>query len=115
MRISDWSSDVCSSDLFQFHGVIKTRLKATTQAINAAMIDTIAACGDVSRNVVVAANPHLSRSHAAVHAQAAAVSAHMLPRTRAYYEIWLRSEEHTYELQFLMRHSSAALCLPKQK
>src|SRR3546814_11347238 len=63
------------------------------QAINAAMIDTIAACGDVSRNVVVAANAHLSSSHAAVHAQAVAVSSHMLPKTRAYYEIWLDDEQ----------------------
>src|SRR3546814_14394918 len=54
---------ITTRQAFQFHGVIKTRLKATMQAINAAMIDTIAACGDVSRHVVVAANPHLSRSH----------------------------------------------------
>lgn len=80
---------ITTRQAFQFHGVIKTELKATMQAINAALIDTIAACGDINRNVVVAANPQLSRSHAAVHAQAVAVSAHLLPKTRAYYEIWL--------------------------
>ena len=80
---------ITTRQAFQFHGVIKTRLKATMQAINAAMIDTIAACGDVNRNIVVAANPHLSHRHAEVHAQAMAVSAHLLPETRAYYEIWL--------------------------
>src|SRR3546814_11517395 len=84
---------ITTRQAFQFHGVIKTRLKATMQAINAAMIDTIAACGDVSRNVVVAANPHLSRSHPAVHAQAAAVSAPMPPRTRAYYQTWPTEEQ----------------------
>jgi sulfite reductase (NADPH) hemoprotein beta-component len=77
---------------FQFHGVIKTELKATMQAINAALVDTLAACGDVNRNVAVAANPHVSAAHAAVYAQAAALSEHLLPDTRAYYEIWLDEE-----------------------
>jgi len=78
-----------SRQAFQFHGVIKGRLKATMQAINAALIDTLAACGDVNRNVMVAANPLQSGVHAAVFAQAAALSEHLLPNTRAYYEIWL--------------------------
>lgn len=83
---------ITTRQAFQFHGVIKTELKATLQAINAALIDTLAACGDVNRNVAVAANPLQSRVHAAVYAQAAAVSAHLLPNTRAYYEIWLDEE-----------------------
>jgi sulfite reductase (NADPH) hemoprotein beta-component len=83
---------ITTRQAFQFHGVIKTELKATMQAINAALIDTLAACGDVNRNVAVAANPHLSAAHAAVHAQAAALSEHLLPNTRAYYEIWLDEE-----------------------
>ncbi|TWI01912.1 sulfite reductase (NADPH) beta subunit [Luteimonas cucumeris] len=83
---------ITTRQAFQFHGVIKTELKATLQAINAALINTIAACGDVNRNVVVAANPLQSRTHAAVHAQAVAVSTHLLPNTRAYYEIWLDEE-----------------------
>jgi len=83
---------ITTRQAFQFHGVIKTELKATLQAINAALIDTLAACGDVNRNVVVAANPLQSRLHAAVYAQAAAVSAHLLPGSRAYYEIWLDEE-----------------------
>ena len=72
--------------------MIKTELKPTMQAINAALIDTLAACGDVNRNVAVAANPLQSHAHAAVHAQAAALSEHLLPNTRAYYEIWLDEE-----------------------
>ncbi|MEG3192164.1 assimilatory sulfite reductase (NADPH) hemoprotein subunit [Lysobacter sp. D1-1-M9] len=80
---------ITTRQAFQFHGVIKTELKSTMQAINAALIDTLAACGDVNRNVAVAANPLLSRTHAGVYAQAAALSEHLLPSTRAYYEIWL--------------------------
>jgi len=76
----------------QFHGVIKRELKATMKAINAALIDTLAACGDVNRNVAVAANPQVSAAHSTVYAQAAALSEHLLPNTRAYYEIWLDEE-----------------------
>ncbi|MDR0183118.1 assimilatory sulfite reductase (NADPH) hemoprotein subunit [Lysobacter arvi] len=83
---------ITTRQAFQFHGVIKTELKSTMQAINAALIDTLAACGDVNRNVAVAANPLQSRAHAQVHAQAAALSEHLLPNTRAYYEIWLDEE-----------------------
>lgn len=83
---------ITTRQAFQFHGVIKTELKSTMQAINAALIDTLAACGDVNRNVAVAANPQLSASHAQVFAQAAALSEHLLPNTRAYYEIWLDEE-----------------------
>ncbi|MDR7133797.1 sulfite reductase (NADPH) hemoprotein beta-component [Lysobacter niastensis] len=83
---------ITTRQAFQFHGVIKTDLKPTMQAINAALIDTLAACGDVNRNVAVAANPLQSRAHAAVHSHAAALSEHLLPNTRAYYEIWLDEE-----------------------
>lgn len=78
---------------FQFHGVIKRELKTTLQAINATLIDTIAACGDVNRNVIVAANPMQSSAHAAVYAAARALSEFFKPKTRAYYEIWLDEEK----------------------
>jgi sulfite reductase (NADPH) hemoprotein beta-component len=84
---------ITTRQAFQFHGVIKGRLKPTMQAINAALIDTLAACGDVNRNVAVAANPWQSAVYAQIHAQAAALSEHLLPNTRAYYEIWLDEEK----------------------
>ena len=84
---------VTTRQAFQFHGVIKRDLKQTMQAINAAMIDTLAACGDVNRNIAVAANPYLSQVHIDVQAQAEAVSKHLLPNSRAYYEIWLDEEK----------------------
>ncbi|PNS09394.1 assimilatory sulfite reductase (NADPH) hemoprotein subunit [Solilutibacter silvestris] len=83
---------ITTRQAFQFHGIIKRELKATMQAINAAMIDTVAACGDVNRNIMAAANPHESAAHVFIHAQAAALSAHLRPNTRAYYEIWLDEE-----------------------
>ena len=78
---------------FQFHGVVKRDLKATMAAINATLIDTIAACGDVNRNVIASANPVESRVHAEVYGWATRISEHLRPRTRAYYEIWLGEEK----------------------
>ncbi|HPW13994.1 MAG TPA: assimilatory sulfite reductase (NADPH) hemoprotein subunit [Thermomonas sp.] len=83
---------ITTRQAFQFHGVVKGELKATMRAINAALIDTLAACGDVNRNVAVAANPLHPGVQAQVLAQAVAVSKHLLPNTRAYYELWLDEE-----------------------
>jgi sulfite reductase (NADPH) hemoprotein beta-component len=74
---------------FQIHGILKRDLKPTIAAINQTLVDTIAACGDVNRNVMASANPVESRLHARVHADAIALSEHLLPHTRAYHEIWL--------------------------
>ncbi|MBS0456698.1 MAG: NADPH-dependent assimilatory sulfite reductase hemoprotein subunit [Proteobacteria bacterium] len=80
---------ITTRQTIQFHGVQKHALKTTMQAIDASGIDTIAACGDVNRNIVVAANPASSGLHAQVHAQAAALAVRLLPRTRAWHETWL--------------------------
>jgi len=105
---------------FQFHGIIKTELKATMQAINASLIDTIAACGDVNRNVLASANPIESRAHAAVYDWAKKLSEHLLPRTHAYHEIWLDGEkvagteeaEPIYGPTYLPRKFKAAIAVP---
>src|SRR5688500_3968160 len=91
-RYAHHSLRITTRQAFQFHGVVKTELKATMQAINAALIDTLAACGDVNRNVMVAANPLQSAVHATAYAHAAQLSEHLLPNTRAYHEIWLDGE-----------------------
>jgi sulfite reductase (NADPH) hemoprotein beta-component len=78
---------------FQLHGVIKKDLKATMQGMQAALIDSIAACGDVNRNVMASANPVESQLHAEVHQWANKVSEHLLPKTRAYHEIWPNGEK----------------------
>ena len=84
---------VTTRQTFQFHGVVKRELKATMQAINAAALDTISACGDVNRNVLAASNPLLSRLHAQVHDWAQRLSREFLPTSRAYHEIWLDGEK----------------------
>jgi sulfite reductase (NADPH) hemoprotein beta-component len=106
---------------FQLHGVVKRELKPTLRAINAALIDTVAACGDVNRNLLVAANPLQSALHAAVYAQAARLSEHLKPRTRAYYEIWLDEtqvagsgdeDEPVYGPSYLPRKFKIAFAVP---
>src|SRR5580658_9589351 len=76
----------------QLHGVIKSNLKATMHAIDTAALSTIAACGDVNRNVMCNPNPHQSKAHHAAYDLAVAISDHLVPKTPAYREIWLDGE-----------------------
>ncbi len=78
---------------FQFHGIIKSNLKTAIQDINRACLDTIAACGDVNRNVMCNVNPFESHIHAEVQAVATAISHHLTPQTGAYHEIWLEGDK----------------------
>ncbi|KAL2362082.1 hypothetical protein RJZ56_005023 [Blastomyces dermatitidis] len=80
---------------FQFHGVVKGKLKPAMQAINQALMTTIAACGDVNRNVMCSSLPELSYYHKEVHAISKRISDHLLPATTAYHEIWLKDEKDT--------------------
>jgi sulfite reductase (NADPH) hemoprotein beta-component len=76
----------------QLHGIIKSNLKSTLKEIDTVLLNTIAACGDVNRNVMCNPNPFQSRAHAAAQDLAKAVSDHLLPQTPAYREIWLDGE-----------------------
>ena len=78
---------------FQLHGIIKSNLKRTMKDINKTAMDTIAACGDVNRNVMCNPNPFLSSVHADALQAAKDISTHLTPQTRAYHEIWLDGEK----------------------
>ena len=73
----------------QFHGVIKSNLRPAIQGIHAALLDTIAACGDVNRNVIASVVPQHPTVHAEITDMARAISEHLLPRTRAWHEVWI--------------------------
>lgn len=78
---------------FQMHGILKWNMKETMQEINQVLLDTIAACGDVNRNVMSNANPFQSELHAEVYEWSKKLSDDLLPKTRAYHEIWLDEEK----------------------
>jgi sulfite reductase (NADPH) hemoprotein beta-component len=78
---------------FQMHGILKWNMKKTIQGIHASLMDTIAACGDVNRNVMCNPNPYQSDIHLEVYEWAKKLSNDLLPRTRAYHEIWLDEEK----------------------
>ncbi|ANY68978.1 sulfite reductase subunit beta [Paenibacillus sp. BIHB 4019] len=78
---------------FQMHGVLKWNLKKTIRTINDKLMTTLAACGDVNRNVMSNPNPHLSEAHEQVNEWARRINNHLAPRTPAYHEIWLDGEK----------------------
>ena len=77
----------------QFHGVIKRNLKATISALNRQLITTLGACGDIERNVVTCPAPFPDRGKAQVQEYARKISDHLLPKTKAYHEIWLDGDK----------------------
>jgi sulfite reductase (NADPH) hemoprotein beta-component len=77
---------------FQFHWVLKEAVRPTIRGLHEVLLDTIAACGDDSRGVMATADPEDSGIHAEVAALAKQVSDHVIPKTRAYHEIWYGEE-----------------------
>jgi sulfite reductase (NADPH) hemoprotein beta-component len=84
---------ITTRQTIQLHGLIKSNLKAAMANIDAALLTTVAACGDVNRNVMCNPNPFQSKAHAAALETARSISDHLLPRTGAYREIWLDGEK----------------------
>jgi sulfite reductase (ferredoxin) len=89
-EIGNTTLRITSRQGLQLHGVLKRNLKRAIARINEIQLSTLAACGDVERNVMCCPAPHY---HDPVHAQmqemADRIAAHLCPRTRAYHEIWL--------------------------
>jgi len=77
---------------FQFHGVLKGNVKPLIQRMHQVLLDSIAACGDVNRNVMAPPNPERSAVLQEVYEHAKAWSQYALPKTHAYHEIWLDEE-----------------------
>src|SRR5918994_1023781 len=76
----------------QFHGVLRENVKATVAAVNHALLTTMAACGDVVRQVMASPAPIRDAAHARVIADARMLAASLMPKTRAYHEIFLDEE-----------------------
>ena len=97
-KFADEKTDYASIRLttrqtFQFHGVLKPNIKLMHQTLNSIGIDSIATAGDVNRNVLCTSNPVESELHQQAYQWAAKISEHLLPKSRAYAEIWLDQEK----------------------
>jgi sulfite reductase (NADPH) hemoprotein beta-component len=110
---------ITTRQTFQFHGVVKGNVKPLIQGAHQAMLDSIAACGDVNRNVMAPPNPERTPLLQQVYDHARAWSEFALPKTRAYHEIWLDEElvaggeaEPMYGPTYLPRKFKTGFALP---
>ncbi len=120
------AADVASPSLrittrqtFQFHGVLKGNVKALIKGMHKVLLDSIAACGDVNRNVMAPPNPERSAVLQEVYEHAKAWSEYALPKTHAYHEIYLDEElvaggeeEPMYGPTYLPRKFKTGFAIP---
>ncbi|MDP4263730.1 MAG: NADPH-dependent assimilatory sulfite reductase hemoprotein subunit [Bacteroidota bacterium] len=104
----------------QLHGILKSHIKPTIKAFNISHLDSIAACGDVNRNVLCSAHPAQSAIHEEIFRYADKISTLALPKSRAYYEVWLDEEpladkqedDPLYQDRYLPRKFKIAIAIP---
>ena len=108
---------------FQYHGMLKPNIKNVIQGLDAVGLDSIAACGDVNRNVTANTNPVLPHLHEEIYGYAKDISDKLLPSTGAYAEIWLDGEklasdveevEPIYGPTYLPRKFKMAVAIPPE-
>ena len=121
-KFGDHSLKLTTRQAFQLYGVVKKNLKQTMKEINDTLLDTLAACGDVNRNVMSPSNPFESELHGQALDLAQRIHDHLTPKTSAYAEIWLdgektmvvgeEAEEPIYGKTYLPRKFKIAVALP---
>jgi sulfite reductase (NADPH) hemoprotein beta-component len=92
-KYGDHTIKLTTRQAFQLHGILKWNLKETIKTINEEAMTTIAACGDVNRNVMCNPNPYQSDVHQEIQDWAQKISDYLSPKTGAYHEIWLDREK----------------------
>jgi sulfite reductase (NADPH) hemoprotein beta-component len=112
---------ITTRQTIQLHGLIKSKIKPTIKAFNEAQLHSIATCGDINRNVLCTSNPMQSPIYDQVFQYATRISDMLLPKTRAYYEIWLdeekladkkEEEDPLYQDRYLPRKFKIAIVIP---
>ncbi|HRO71934.1 MAG TPA: NADPH-dependent assimilatory sulfite reductase hemoprotein subunit, partial [Chitinophagaceae bacterium] len=111
---------ITTRQTIQLHGILKSHIKPTIQSFNTLQLDSIAACGDVNRNVTCSAHPKESALHEEIFRYADIISRMVLPKTRAYYEIWLdqekiaekTEEDPLYQDRYLPRKFKIGIAIP---
>lgn len=112
---------ITTRQTIQLHGLLKSKIKPTIKAFSEVKLNSIATCGDINRNVLCSAHPNQSPIHAEIFSYAKKISDLLLPKTRAYYEIWLDEEKLTdkkeeedplYQDRYLPRKFKIAITIP---
>lgn len=112
---------ITTRQTLQLHGLLKHQLRPTIQAFNLAKLDSIAACGDVNRNVIASSHPQLSPLHKQIHDYADKISTLLLPKTQSYYDVFIDGEkiyersaeaDPLYEDRYLPRKFKIAIAIP---
>lgn len=112
---------ITTRQTLQLHGVVKSNMKPTMKWFDRFKLDSIAACGDVNRNVVCSAHPMQSPIHQQIFEYADKISTLLLPKTRAWYEVWLddekiidkkEEEDPLYGKTYLPRKFKIAIAIP---
>ncbi|RYY27529.1 MAG: NADPH-dependent assimilatory sulfite reductase hemoprotein subunit [Chitinophagaceae bacterium] len=112
---------ITTRQTLQLHGIVKSDIRPTIQSFSQAKLDLIATCGDINRNVVCTSHPQESPIHKEVFDYADKISTMLMPKTRAYYEIWLDDEkivdkkdeeDPLYQDRYLPRKFKIGLAIP---
>lgn len=112
---------ITTRQTIQLHGLLKSNIRPTIQAFNEASLDSIATCGDINRNITCASHPKQSPVHAEIFAYADKISELLMPKTKAYYEIWLdeekivdkkEEEDPLYKDHYLPRKFKIGIAIP---
>ena len=112
---------ITTRQTLQLHGLLKSKIKPTIQAFSSVKLDSIATCGDINRNVLCSSHPKQSEIHQEVFEYADKISRLLMPKTRAYYEIWLdeeklldkkQEEDPLYQDRYLPRKFKIGIVIP---
>jgi sulfite reductase (NADPH) hemoprotein beta-component len=112
---------ITTRQTIQLHGILKSHIKPTIKAFNEVKLNSIATCGDINRNVLCSAHPNQSPIHAQIFQYAKKISDLLLPKTRAYYEVWLDEEkivdkkdedDPLYQDRYMPRKFKIAITIP---
>ncbi|RXM51258.1 MULTISPECIES: NADPH-dependent assimilatory sulfite reductase hemoprotein subunit [unclassified Chryseobacterium] len=112
---------ITTRQTLQLHGILKSHLRPTIQNFNLNHLDSIAACGDVNRNVTCTANPSESPLHHQTYELAGKISEMCLPKTKSYYDIWIddellvdrkTEEDPLYQDRYLPRKLKIGIAVP---
>lgn len=112
---------ITTRQTIQLHGLLKHQLQPTIQGFLLAKLDSIAACGDVNRNVTCSSHPQVSPLFQQIYDYADKISTLLLPKTQSYYEVWIDGEkiyersseaDPLYQDRYLPRKFKIAIAIP---